>query len=88
MLSHGESHIVESRITKYTKGINFNNLSLNVCLCKWYMSSCFFLALLLFVLRRMFSNQVCLEILGSAALVAAVFTGKRLLPSVRSRVLF
>ena len=46
------------------------------------------LALLLIVLSRMFSHPVCLEKEGSVALVVAVFTGKRLLPSVRSHVLF
>ena len=46
------------------------------------------LALLLVVLCRMFSHHVCLEPIGSAALVVAVSTGKRLLTSVRPHVLF
>ena len=45
------------------------------------------LALLLFVLCRVFSHHVSLEGKGSVALVVAVFTGKRLLTSVRSHVL-
>ena len=47
-----------------------------------------FLALLIVVLCRMFSHHVCLEIMGYSALVVAVFTGKRLLASVRSHVRF
>ena len=43
-------------------------------------------ALLLVVLCRMFSHYVSLEMIRSIALVIAVITGKRLLPSVRSRV--
>ena len=46
------------------------------------------LPLLLFVLCRMFSHHVSLEAIRSAALVVAVITGKRLLASVRSNVLF
>ena len=46
------------------------------------------LALLLYVLCRMFSQHVCLEGIGSVAHVVAVVTGKRLLTSVRSRVFF
>ena len=45
------------------------------------------IALLLVVLGRMFLHQVCLEIIGSIALVVAAFTGKRLLPTVRLHVL-
>ena len=45
-------------------------------------------ALLLLVLCRMFSHLVCLEIVRSIAFVVAVFTGKRLLTSVRSVVFF
>ena len=37
---------------------------------------------------RMFLHHVCLERVGSVALVVAVVTGKRLLASVRSHVLF
>ena len=44
------------------------------------------LALLLVVLRRMFSHHVTLEMRGCGALVVAVVTGKRLLASVRSHV--
>ena len=44
--------------------------------------------LLLVVLCRMFSHHVFLEARGLSALVLAVFTGKRLLASVRSQVLF
>ena len=46
------------------------------------------LALLLVVLGRMFLHHVCLEMIGSIALVVAAFTGKGLLTSVRSNVLF
>ena len=46
------------------------------------------LALLLIILCRMFSRHVCLEARRCGALVVAVFTGKRLLTSVRSHVLF
>ena len=46
------------------------------------------LPLLLIVLCRMFSHHVSLESRGCGALVVAVFTGKRLLTSVRSHVLF
>ena len=46
------------------------------------------LTLLLAVLCRMFSHHVCLEAKRSGALVVAVFTGKRLLTSVRSHVIF
>ena len=46
------------------------------------------LALLLFVLRRMFFHHVSLEIRGLSALVVAVSTGKGLLTSVRSHVSF
>ena len=46
-----------------------------------------FLALLIVVLCRMFSLHVSLEMLGLIALVVAVITGKRLLPSVRSLVI-
>ena len=46
------------------------------------------LALLLVVLRRMFFHHVCLEVKRSVALVVAVSTGKRLLTSVRSQVIF
>ena len=45
------------------------------------------LPLLLIVPCRMFSHHVALEMMGSVALVVAVITGKRLLPSVRSRVI-
>ena len=45
------------------------------------------LVLLLFVLGRMFSHHVSLEVRRSAALVVAVSTGKRLLTSVCSHVL-
>ena len=54
-------------------------------------SACSFysiLALLLVVLRRVFSHHVSLEMRGSSALVVAVSTGKRLLTSVRSHVVF
>ena len=54
-------------------------------------SACSFvsmLALLLIILCRMFSRHVCLEARRCGALVVAVFTGKRLLTSVRSRVSF
>ena len=44
--------------------------------------------LLLIVLCRMLSHHVQLERKGSAALVVAMITGKRLLTSVRSPVLF
>ena len=44
--------------------------------------------LLLVVLCRMFSHHVFLEVSRCGALVAAVITGKRLLASVRSHVLF
>ena len=44
------------------------------------------LALLLFVPCRMFSHHVSLEMVGPVGLVVAVFTGKRLLASVRSYV--
>ena len=43
---------------------------------------------LLLVLCRMFLHHVSLEMLGSVGLVVAVFTGKRLLTSVRSRVFY
>ena len=46
------------------------------------------LAFLLVVPCRMFFHHVSLEARGLSALVVAVFTGKRLLPSVRSPVLF
>ena len=46
------------------------------------------LAILLVVLDRMFLHHVCLEMIGSIALVVAAFTGKRLLPGVRSHVSF
>ena len=46
------------------------------------------LALLLVVLCRMFFHHVSLEIRGLSALVVAVSTGKRLLTSVRSHVVF
>ena len=46
------------------------------------------LYLLLVVLPRMFSHHVYLEMVGSIGLVVAVFTGKRLLTSVRPYVLF
>ena len=46
------------------------------------------LVLLLVVLCRMFSHRMSLEMRGLSALVVAVSTGKRLLTSVRSRVLF
>ena len=46
------------------------------------------LALLLGILQRMFLCHVRLEVIRSAALVVAVFTGKRLLTSVGSHVLF
>ena len=46
------------------------------------------LALLIFVLCRMFFHHVSLESRGLSALVVAMFTGKRLLTSVRSHVLF
>ena len=45
------------------------------------------LAVLLVVVRRMFSH-VHLEVRRCGALVVAVFTGKRLLTSVPSHVLF
>ena len=40
------------------------------------------------VLCRMFSHRVSLEVRRCGALVVAVFTGKRLLASVRSHVIF
>ena len=46
------------------------------------------LVLLLFVLGRMFSHHVFLEMRGSGALVVAVSTGKGPLTSVRSHVIF
>ena len=46
------------------------------------------LALLIVVLCRMFSLHVSLEMLGLIALVVAVSTRKRLLPSVRLYVSF
>ena len=46
------------------------------------------LALLLILVRRMFSHHVFLEARRLSALVVAVFTGKRLLTSVRSHVSF
>ena len=46
------------------------------------------LALLLVVLCRVFFHHVFLESKRSSALVVAVSTGKRLLTSVRSHVLF
>ena len=46
------------------------------------------LALLLVFLSRMFFRHVSLEMRGCGALVVAVFTGKRLLTSVRSHVIF
>ena len=46
------------------------------------------LALLLVVLCRMFFHHVSLEMRRCGALVVAVFTGKRLLTSVRSVVYF
>ena len=46
------------------------------------------LALLLIVLCRMSPHYVFLEMIGSVGLVVAVFTGKRLLASVHSHVLF
>ena len=46
------------------------------------------LAVLLFFLCGMFSHNVALEIRGLGALVVAVITGKRLLTSVGSRVIF
>ena len=52
------------------------------------MFPCLFLVLLLIVLRRMFLHHVSLERKRSVALVVAVITGKRLLPSVCSHVIF
>ena len=46
------------------------------------------LALLLIVVRRMFSHHVFFKARRLSALVATVFTGKRLFPGVRSHVLF
>ena len=46
------------------------------------------LALLLVVLFRMFFHRVSLEMRGLSALVVALSTGKRLLTSVGSRVIF
>ena len=46
------------------------------------------LALLLVVLSRMFFHHVSIEAGRCGALVVAVFTGKRLLTSVRSHVVF
>ena len=46
------------------------------------------LVLLLVVLSRMFSHHMYLEARRCCALVVAVFTGKRLLTSVRSHVSF
>ena len=46
------------------------------------------IALLLVVVRRMFSDYVSLEARRCGALVVAVSTGKRLLTSVCSYVLF
>ena len=46
------------------------------------------LAVLLFFLCGMFSHNVALKRRGLAALVVAVITGKRLLPSVQSPVFF
>ena len=43
---------------------------------------------LLLVVRRMFSHHMSLEAGRCGALVVAVFTGKRLLTSVRSHVSF
>ena len=43
---------------------------------------------LLLVVRRMFSHHMSLEARRCGAHVVAVFTGKRLLTSVRSHVLF
>ena len=47
-----------------------------------------YLLFYLLFLARMFSRHVCLEKEGSVALVVAVFTGKRLLTSVRLHVVF
>ena len=47
-----------------------------------------FLALLVVVLSGMFFHHMFLEVRRSVALVVAVSTGKRLLTSVRSQVLF
>ena len=46
------------------------------------------LAFLVFVHCRVFFHHVYLEVRRSVALVVAVFTGKRLLASVRSQVAF
>ena len=46
------------------------------------------LVLLLVILSRVFLCHVRLEAIRSAALVVAVSTGKRLLTSVRSHVIF
>ena len=87
MLSHEESRIIVSRITK-TLQIASLYSSLNICLANSPYSLVTILALLLFVFGRMFFHQVYLETRRSGALVVAVFTGKRLLSSVRSHVSF
>ena len=85
MLSHEESRIIVSRITKTLQIASFYS-SLNICLANSPYSLVTILALLLFVLCRMFFHHVSLEIRGLSALVVAVITGKGLLTSVRSQV--
>ena len=46
------------------------------------------IALLLFVMCRVFSHRVSLDIIRLIAIVVTVFTGKGLLTSMRSRVFF
>ena len=90
MRSHEESHIIVSRITKTLQIISFDSSyipSSNICLANSPYSLVTILALLLFVLCRMFFHHVRLEIRGLSALVVAVSTGKGLLTSVRPHVL-
>ena len=89
MLSHDQRHIVRARIKKNDILRLFTTLRfLCVCLENIAYSLLSLLPLLLVVLRRMFSHHVSLEVRICGELLVAVSTGKRLLTSVRSHVLF
>ena len=88
---HDESYMIVSRMKIITMNIFLLfQYSLFKCLPlqKVHGLLSLILALLLVVLCRMFSHHVCLEVRRCGALVVAVSTGKGLLTSVRSHVIF